>query len=100
MKYDKESRSDLANLDNFVDAIAKHDWQWGDGDYDEMQYCTSQERMFSSLADELPTHRAALDKQIAANAELKAQIGRELRSCHWAAMVIDAASGDLDEDCL
>ena len=80
MKYDKESRVDLTNLDNFVDAIAKHDWEWGDGGYGESQYCISQERMFSSLADELPTHRIALDKQLAANTERKAQIGRELHA--------------------
>ena len=80
MKYDKQSFDDLTNLDNFVDAIATHDWEWGDGDYDEMQYCTSQERMFSELAMLYPTHRAALDKQLAANAERKAQIGRELRA--------------------
>jgi len=36
--------------------------------------------MFSSLANEFPAHRVALDKQLAANAELKAQIGRELRA--------------------
>lgn len=80
MKYDKESRADLTNLDNFVDAIAKHDWQWDDGDFNYDIYQQSQVKMFSSLADEFPAHRVALDKQLAANAERKAQIGRELRS--------------------
>ena len=52
MKYDKESRADLTNLDNFVDAIAKHDWQWDDGDFNYDLYQQSQVKMFSSLADE------------------------------------------------
>ena len=80
MKYDKESRADLTNLDNFVDAIAKHDWQWDDGDFEYDRWQQSQVKMFSSLANEFPAHRVALDKQLAANAELKAQIGRELRA--------------------